>query len=141
MIDKYDIIKCLENNNEVYYDKQYDVIRDKESDLKLCDMDTYIDTLRKRCHCDFKGLYSCPASLLNVLECNKCGTVIFSSDAYEDYDKNLQCPTCSVKETHFDYWTKEDIKSDIKKQNTLNLYKEWRETDEKIYNRHSKTGL
>lgn len=88
--------------------------------------------------CDFESIYECPGTLLNVLRCRQCGTVIFASNDVEDYDDNLKCPTCSDYETWFEHWTKEDTDSDERKQNTIKMYEEFAEEETKRYERYQR---
>ena len=75
------------------------------------------------------------------MRCTECGTVIFTTED-EDYDPRLKCPTCTDYKTHFEYWTKEDIKSDEEKQEVIEHYKkmtEWKiERDKRIKRRNGK---
>lgn len=113
---------------------------DKNTGKIVHSVDEYIDFLRKKNHCDFEVIYS--DALNNVhYQCKECGTVIFASDDYEDYDDNLCCPTCGGYETHFKHWTKEEIEADPKKQEVLDFYQEMMRDSEAAYARKKKTGL
>ena len=89
----------------------------------------------------FECIYYESASLLNVLRCTDCGTVIFTTDD-EDYDPNLKCPTCTDYHTYFKYWTMEDIESDKEKQDQINFFEEmmryWEEKNKRINKRNGK---
>ena len=103
-------------------------------------IDQFAQVIRKQCHCDFEVLYD--DALNNVhYRCRECGTVIFASDNEECCDDNLCCPTCGGYETHFKYWTKEEINNDQEKQNAMNFYQGLMEDRRKAYDRGKRTGL
>ena len=111
-------------------------------ELKLANnMDEFIVSLNIHNHSHFKCIYSCPASLDVVLECQECGAIIFTGDDTDRYNQNLRCPVCSGEEQGVEYWTKEDIEINPIKQDTLKFYKTDIEIREKDYQRYKRTGL
>ena len=141
MITKSEIKKYLIAHEEelgVKYNESEDALyKDEEF---FCTMDEYVKTFRLNTGQSFTSIYSCGGSLLNVIRCNKCGTVIFSSDDYENYEEDLKCPTCTNYKTHFTFWTKEEIESDEKKKNEIEFYEELTRKDVERYEREKKRG-
>lgn len=88
-------------------------------------------------HCDFECIHHCHVSLETTLRCRECGTVIFSRDD-EEYDHNLCCPTCGGYETHFKYWTKEEIENDTQKADTIKFLEEWTKEENEAYERRKR---
>lgn len=121
MISKYDIIKSFEKaakegkKTELQLDEKKENIINVETGEELCTVETYTQFMREKLHCDFECVYYEHVSLLDVIRCKQCGTVIFARED-EDYDPNLRCPTCGDYKTHFDYWTKEEIERDVSKR-------------------------
>lgn len=121
MIDKFTVERYLlskECEKLVEYDKSTGIIRYKSDGFETT-VDAFLQALREKNHCDFEEIYYCHATLQSTLKCRQCGTIIFASDDCSEYDDNLVCPICGNYKTHFKYWTKEDIESDIIKQNSL----------------------
>lgn len=135
MINQYDLIRYAKNKPDCWFriDNEKDVI-DKETEEVVCDIKRLVQLVRESMHCDFECIHHCHASLETTLRCNQCGTVIFSRDD-EDYDPRLCCPTCGGYETHFKYWTKEEIENDAKKTNTIKLLEEWTKEENEAYER------
>lgn len=141
MISQYDIKEALKRSDVIGYNEEKDEVYSKESNNVLCNLKEYTNYMRKKLHCSFESVYSDRCSLMDVIKCTECGTIIFSSDDYEEHDGRLKCPTCSDYKTHFEFWTKEDIENDVRKQNTLKFYNDINERDDRIYKRKEKTGL
>lgn len=116
-------IKRHEDNLKIRIDEN-DMIINKENDMVLCSLDEFTDRMRKNLHCDFECIYSCHGTLQVVLRCRECGTVIFASDDVDYCDDNLCCPVCANYDTHFKYYTGEEILSDEKKQEEIRWYEE-----------------
>ena len=146
MISDYDIIRtCRRYEKEGRTDfgklseDEKDII-DCETGRKLCSVSEFAQAMRKKMHCDFESVYYEHPSLFHVIRCTECGTVIFTRED-EDYDPNLCCPTCGKYETHFEYWTKEEIEADEKKQNTIKVYDEMTQYQKESYERRQRRGL
>lgn len=125
MVSKYDMKKYIKKNADTFpyvYKEEEDAIYDKDGSY-LSSLDTFLEIYRKHSGESFESIYYEHVSLQNVLRCTECGTVIFTTED-EGYDPRLKCPTCTNYQTHFEYWTKEDIESDEKKQNTIKWFKE-----------------
>ena len=139
MVSQYDVIKYAKNYpDKVWFrieDDKYVV--DKETEKVVCDIDKLVQLLRESIHCDFECVHHCHASLETTLRCRECGTVIFSRDD-EEYDHNLRCPTCGGYETHFEYWTKEEIESDVQKADTIKFLEEWTKEEDEAYERRKR---
>lgn len=140
MISKYDIREFHKRNDDKldYKINEDDMLVHKETGAILCSLDDFVDSMRKHLHCDFECIYSCPASLLSVIRCRECGCVVFSSDAEYDYDDDLCCPVCAGYDTHFRYYTSEEIASDEKKRKEIELYEEFTREQEEAYKRQKK---
>lgn len=144
MISIYDIIqffKKLEDNgkdSDFKLSDDHKEILDRTTGEYICSIETYAKYLRQKLHCDFDRLYHDHASLTTIYVCNECGTVIFSGDD-ERYDPNLKCPICA-KYNHHDYWTKEEIDADEKKQKTIQFYKDWMKEQKEAYKRRQARG-
>lgn len=125
MISKYQVIKYfkrqMEENEDFHYCLNEDEteIYDNITNTHICSVDTYLDALRKKLHCDFEVIYDEHGLLTTVFRCRECGTVIFGGDDEERYDPNLTCPTCSDYKTWLEYWSKQDIENDPEKQKTI----------------------
>ena len=126
MISKYDVIRAFEMADKKGEKLAMCLSEDKNSLLEtetgeyVCSMDTYLDYMRKELHCDFECIYHDHASLTTIYRCKECGAVIFSGDD-ERYDPNLKCPVCAGY-NHGDFWTKEEIEADEKKQKEIQFY-------------------
>jgi uncharacterized Zn finger protein (UPF0148 family) len=141
MISKYDLKKYFKEYGEeigIVYNEADDSLY-KNGDL-VCSLDKYLEAYRLETGQSFTSVYNCRGTLLNVLRCDKCGTVIFSSDNYEEYDDALKCPTCTDYKTYFTFWTKEEIESDEKKKKEIEMYEEWTRLDVERYHREKKRG-
>lgn len=138
MISKYDVKRYANNSETCWFrvDDDENVI-EKETGKVICGLETVTEFFREKMHCDFECVHHCHATLETTLRCKECGTVIFSRDD-EEYDPNLCCPTCGGYETHFDYWTKEEIEADIKKANTINLLEQWTKEKNEAYERRQR---
>ena len=122
MISKLDLMLYAKRNEEkCWFRIENDNVIKKENGEIVSKLDTMVQYLRDKLHCNFVAVYEEHATLSVILRCMDCGTVIFSRDD-ESYDPNLCCPTCGGYKTHFDYWTAEDIKSDPQKQETIKFY-------------------
>lgn len=127
MVSKWDMKNYIKKNPDKFpytYKEEEDALYDKETNEYLASLDTFLDLYRKKSGESFESIYYDHIGLYDVLRCTECGTVIFT---YEDesHDPNLKCPTCVGYNTHFDYWTKEDIEADKEKQSVIkHLYEE-----------------
>jgi len=145
MVTKYQVINFFEKNKENPYikfmlDEKHENVIHKDTGKHFATIDEYIGAMKKVLHCDFELIYEEHPSLMSIIRCKECGTVIFTRDD-ESYDPNLNCPTCSDYKTYFEYWTKEEIDNDEKKQNTIKLYQEIQHHMEESYKRTKKRGL
>ena len=143
MVSKYDLKEYIKKNADkipYMYNEEDDAIYYKDGNY-ISSLDTFLDVYRKHSGESFESIYYEHAFLQNVLRCTECGTVIFTTED-EYYDPRLKCPTCTDYQTHFEYWTKEDIESDEKKQNTIKFFKEMterkKEQDKRIKKRNEK---
>lgn len=124
MISQYDVKRYAEKHPDCWYTVDGDNnIVDKENGKIVCTLKEMTEYIRKEMHCDFESVYYCHGTLQDVIRCRECGTVIFSTEDEWGYDPKLCCPTCGGYKTHFEYWTADEIKSDKKKQDTI----EWLE--------------
>ncbi len=144
MVSKYDMKKFIKDNPDKFpyiYKEEEDALYDKEDGSYVAPLDKFLEIYRKNNGESFESIYYEHISDYDVIRCTECGTVIFTYEDYR-YDPNLKCPTCTDYETHFDFWTKEDIDSDPGKQAALEMYKEWtemeKETQERIKRRNGK---
>lgn len=144
MVSKWDLKNYINKNSDKFpyiYKEEEDALYDKETNEHLLSLDTLLDLYRKKSGESFESVFYDHIGLFDVLRCTECGTVIFT---YEDesYDPHLKCPTCVGYETHFEYWTKEEIESDEEKQSTIEHFKEmteWQiERDKRIERRNGK---
>jgi uncharacterized Zn finger protein (UPF0148 family) len=138
MISQYDLIRYAKNKPDCWFriDNEKDVI-DKENEKYICDIKTLTQFFRESMHCDFESVHYCHGTLENTLRCKECGTVIFTHED-EEYDPNLCCPTCGGYETHFTYWTKEEIEADGKKANTIKFLEDWTKEENEAYERRQR---
>jgi phage FluMu protein Com len=132
MLIKSDVVDYLKKNASTL-----NIIVD-ESDIynefgeHLCSIDEYIDTLKLHLGCSFTSVYYSHATLENILRCNKCGTVIFTTED-EYYDPNLKCPTCTDYRPHFTYYSKKEIESNKDIQDTITAYEYMAKFEEEAY--------
>jgi uncharacterized Zn finger protein (UPF0148 family) len=141
MVSKYDMKKYIEENKDKHglsYNEQEDSVYNKDG--YLCTLDELLERYRLNSGQAFTCVYHCPGSLMTILRCDKCGTVIFSSDHYLEYDEHLKCPTCVGYKTNFEYWTKEEIEADEEKQNTIAMYEQFTREDNERYEREKRRG-
>lgn len=126
--DKLNIRLDLEN------DKLYD-----GSGAFICNLDDYVETYKLKMGCSFKSLYYNHGFLENVLQCNKCGTVLITRED-EDFDPNLKCPTCTDYKPHFSYYTKEEIDNSKELQDMINSYIEMQKFQDDAYSYEKEHG-
>lgn len=130
LISKYDVIQTFKKAKKegrqlaMYLSEDNKNLIETDTDKVVCSLDTYLDFLRKKLHCNFECIYHEHVSLVTIYRCKDCGTVIFGGDDEFTYDPNLKCPTCGNYKTHLEYWTKEEIDKDEKKQKTITLYED-----------------
>lgn len=126
MISKWDMIRFHKRHEDEleYRVDENDMIVHKETGVILCSLDELVDRMRKELHCDFECIFSCHGTLEVIYRCKECGTVIFASDDVYDCDDNLCCPVCANYDTHFKYYTGEEIFADKKKQEEISWYEE-----------------
>ena len=158
MISRYDIRMFFERSSdkvEHRIDENNNIVH-KETGEILCTLDDFVDHTRKKLHCDFEVIWSCHGTLEVIYRCRECGTVIFASDDVSYCDDNLCCPVCANYQTHFKYYTGEEISADEEKQKEIALYekitreeieadKRWKKRNEKydweIFKGRIKLGL
>lgn len=118
MVSKWDMKNYIEKNPDKFpyvYKEDEDGLYDKETGEFLSSLDHFLELYRKKSGESFESIYHDHVCLHDFIRCTECGTVIFASED-ESYDPYLKCPTCTGYNTHFEYWTKEDIDSDPQKQ-------------------------
>lgn len=131
MVSKWDMKKYIKENADrlpYIYKEEDDAVYKKDGNY-LASLDEFLDVYRKNSGESFESIYYEHIFLEDVIRCTECGTVIFTYDD-ERYDHKLKCPTCTDYNTHFEYWTKEDIESDEEKQNTIKHLQEAMEYQE-----------
>lgn len=126
MISRYDIRMFYKRNSDKLEHQidESDNIVHKETGEILCSLDDFVNSMRKKLHCDFEFIYSCHGTLEVIYRCIECGAVIFASDDVMYYDDNLCCPVCANYQTHFKYYTGEEILADEEKQKEIAWYEE-----------------
>lgn len=142
MVSKYNIIEYAKQfPNKCWYIVSEDKTRiiDKATGEDVCSMDTLVDVMRDKMHCNFEVVYSCHPTLEVVYRCKECGTVIFASDD-EYYDPNLRCPTCGEYKTWFKFWTADDITKDEKKREAIKAYEAMQREQVEADKRYFKRG-
>lgn len=125
MVSKWDMKNYMKKNADklqYIYKEDEDAIYDKQGKY-IASLDEYLEFYRKKSGESFESIYNEHISLINVLRCTECGTVIFTTED-EAYDPCLKCPTCTDYKTHFEYWTKEDIEANEEKQKEIKLFGE-----------------
>ena len=144
MISRYDVIRAFEMADKkgeklaMYLSEDKKSLMDTKTGEFVCSMEDYIDYMKRKLHCDFECIYSEHASLTTIYRCKECGAVIFTGDD-ERYDPNLKCPVCAGY-NHNDYWTKEEIEADEKKQKQIQLYIDIMEEEAEAYKRRQARG-
>lgn len=125
MVSVYDIKKYLNDHPElgIVVDGDNVIIHTKNGEVTR-PLEEFVVEYRKLDHCDFEHIFSDRASLLEIIRCRQCGTVIFTYND-ERYDERLKCPTCGKYETSFKFYTKEEIESDPEKQKEIDFYIDW----------------
>lgn len=140
MVSKYDMKQYIKKNVNDFpyiYNEEEEALYSKEDGKFLCSLDTFLEIYRKKSGESFESIYYEHCTLENVIRCTECGTVIFTTED-EWYDELLKCPTCTGYKTHFEYWTKEEIESDEKKQNTIKFFKDVMIQKEEEYKRRQR---
>lgn len=146
MISRYDLYRAFEldeeqgSKSEMRLDKENNQLISKETGEVICSIDSYVNYLRKKHHCDFEVIYNDHACLTTIYRCNECGTVIFGGDD-ERWDPNLKCPGCSEYKTFLEYWTGIDIENDPQKQKEIEGIIKMQEYMDECDKRHSQRGL
>ncbi|MCR2051059.1 hypothetical protein NSB25_27975 [Acetatifactor muris] len=118
MISKWDMKNYIKKNPDKFpyvYREEEDGLYDKETGEYLSSLDHFLELYRKNSGESFESVYYDDVGLQDFVRCTECGTVIFASED-DSYDPNLKCPTCTGYKTYFEYWTKEEINSDLQKQ-------------------------
>ncbi len=119
-------------------------ILDSVTGETVCTVETFVNELRVKEHCDFESIYYEHVSLTDIFRCRQCGTVIFGGDDEERYDPNCRCPTCCNDSSvcRNEFWTAEEIDSDLEKKKTIdNLIAEQKEMNEAEKRREARGGL
>lgn len=140
MINKHELKKYILDNSDIVpiiYNEEEDAIYNKETNEYISSLDTYLNVYRRHSGESFECICYIDHSLLTVLKCTECGTIILSHDD-EDYDPDLKCPTCTGYKTHFEFWTKEDIYIDINKQKKIKYFYEYANYENEINKRMEK---
>lgn len=147
MISKYSVYRVFELAEEkgekiiFRLDKATDSLYDSDTDEYVCSIETYMDYLAKKLHCNFEVLYSEHGTLTTIYRCKECGTVIFGGDD-ERWDPNLKCPGCGGYETRLEYWTGEDIKNSPEKQKEIEgIIQAQKDMDAVYARREKRNGL
>lgn len=138
MITISDLRKASEDP-KCWFRIEGDEVFARNSEKSYGNLEKFLINMRSIFHCNFESIYS-DATLMNILRCKDCGTVIFTnSDAYDDPEP--VCPTCSNSKIQYEYWTAEDIKKDVKKANTIEMFKTEMKERNEDYEREKRTGL
>lgn len=144
MISKWDMKNYIKRNSDKFpyiYKEEEDALYDEETGKYVSSLDIFLDLYRKKSGESFESVYYDHVSLIDFVRCTECGTVIFAYDD-ESYDPYLKCPTCTGYKTSFEYWTKDEIDSDSKKQLEINQLEEMTkkqiEQNEKMKRRNGK---
>lgn len=141
MVSKWDMKQYIKNNVDKFpyvYKEEEDAIYDLDGNY-LSSLNTFLEIYRKHSGESFESIYNEHVSLIDVLKCTECGTVIFTRDD-EDYDPHLKCPTCTGYNTYFKFWTKEEIESSKEKQDEIKHLEEmtaWMDEREKRIKRRN----
>ena len=83
MLSTYDAKKFLKNKKDDDSFPFYEVdgkIYNKEDDKEICDLDSYVNYLRKILHCSFETVYYNHGSLTEILRCTECGAQLLEGD-------------------------------------------------------------
>lgn len=145
MISRYDVIRAFKMADKkgeklaMRLSEDEKSLLDSETGEYVCSMETYIDYMKKKLHCDFECIYHEHVSLTTIYRCKECGAVIFTGDD-ERYDPNLKCPVCADYHHWGEYWTKEEIEADEKKQKQIQLYIDIMEEEAEAYKRRQARG-
>lgn len=120
MISVNDMIKAIENFDDLVYDKERKMVIDTNDNHDLCTIEEFTQKVCQEMGCDFECIYS-DALLNTIYRCKHCGTVMFTGDD-ERWEPKLRCPVCSDYKPHCSYWTGEEIAQDKKKQEEIQAY-------------------
>ena len=128
MLSKYAVKEFFRKNKDnpeikITLDEKEENLVSKETGIFISTIDEYLHFMRKKFHCDFELVYEEHVSLIEILRCKECGTVIFTTED-NDYDPRLCCPTCGGYNTWFEYWTADDIKNDPNKQEAIQHFEQ-----------------
>lgn len=104
------------------FDDERKIIKDKTTGEDIMSYDKLAESFRFEMGASFNLICYIHGTLEHVIECKRCGTVIFTRED-EDYDPRLRCPTCTDYNTHFSFYTKEEIEKDENKKLTVDSYK------------------
>lgn len=137
MYSKTEILDAITKANNWEYDNENDEII--LEDGSRVSANVTVNYFREKIGQSFECIYSEHVSLYSVIQCTKCGTVIFNQDD-EAYEHGLRCPTCTDYKTGFEYWTKENIDEDLEKKKAIEFYKKMAEEQRKSFERYKKRG-
>ena len=93
MISVYDVKTLLKNKKDDTTFPFYEMngkIYDKGDDKEICDLDFYVDYLRKELHCSFETVYYNHGSLTEILRCTEFGftdNVVFHESSVFKFSK------------------------------------------------------
>jgi hypothetical protein len=132
MYNKYNFEKQMEKEAAKYhYDIATKTFNDEQGNF-LCTLDTFWDRYAKKSGLSFECIHDEHVSCFSLLRCTECGAVIhYSYD--EGYEPNFSCPVCTDYKTHYKYWTKDDILSDLNKQKYIDAMIEMDKWEEETY--------
>jgi uncharacterized Zn finger protein (UPF0148 family) len=137
MISKGEFIDYVVSHNLFTYDKDRNVLTDKEN--REFDADSFLDAYRKKTGQSFECLYDEHVSCFDILKCTECGTVIFEHYD-EDYEPGLKCPVCTDYKTGFKYYTMLNIIEDENKKKEIDMYLEFARIQREADERYEKRG-
>jgi hypothetical protein len=137
MITKTYFINYLVEKLSYTYNEKENALIDKEG--YSINADTFFEKYKKKSGQSFECIYDEHVSLISILKCNECGTVIFTHYD-EDYEPNLKCPTNTDYKTSFKYYSKEDIEQDENKQKEIDMYYKFTQMQKEANERYIKRG-
>ena len=134
------IDRAKNNKDSIFiFDDETKTVLDKETNEPICSYEIYTKWVKEHIGISFKSLYHCHADLTNILECTKCGTIIFTRED-EEYDPILRCPVCTDYKTSFKYYTKDQVESDQELSTSIQFYKDWQREMDLDYEFEKKRG-
>lgn len=116
MLTKQKLMEMLKDSGSKHtiYNEEMDTVTILDLDGNVVNTypgDKYYDMFMYSSGRAFKCLADDDVSLIQVLECKRCGAIIFHSYNEFDYEPDLRCPCCTDSKCYHEYYSAEDYEN------------------------------